>query len=179
MARVYIDQDRPESAQYHALMEKMGTVPLSELQEQLEDMVDEYPDYLDPYNTLYAIYQNQEDFKSADTILNRAYNRAHLLILDAKENWPDEMLWEEANNQHILRTVFNKALDFWMDDNRGDSLVALEALLKMNAKDEIGVRFYHLAVKNKFTYEAFMKRFLKDGVLDPSIEEWYKKEKGA
>lgn len=174
MSKAYIDIDRTEKASYEAIMKELNSSNIADIQEKLENMVDEHPDYLDPYNTLYAIYQNQEDFKAADVVLNRAYNRAHLLILDDSEKWPELLEWKHTSNQHILRTIFNKAIDFWMDDNRADSLEVFEALLKMNPADEIGAKYYHLAVKLKFTFEAFMKRFMKDGLLDDSILDWYK-----
>ena len=180
MSRVFIDIVRPELVQYSEIMEalKKGDAT-AVVQEKLEDMVENYPDFLEPYNTLYAIYQINEDFAEADVILNRAYNRAHNLILDAQENLPDLLEWKHGTNQHIIKTIYNKGIDFWMDENKADAKNVFESLIKINPEDSIGARFYLLALKKGFAFEAFMNRFMKDGYLTDEIKGWYEENKQA
>lgn len=174
--RIYIDPIRSEKQQYEGIMSSYNPDKPDSSIEQLEDLVEKFPDFLDSYSALYGIYQNVEDFKAADVVLNRAYNRALILILENDE-WPDKMEWKEETNQPLIRVIFNKAMDFWMDANRVDAKEILEQLIKINPSDEIGARFYLLAIKQKFDFEIFVKRFMPDGYLDPSIEEWYEGNK--
>lgn len=139
----------------------------------LKRLIEEDPDFLDPYLELYEIYQVENKDHKARQTLDEAYERAIDLITDKQGNWPDALLWGFLENRHIIRTLLNKALLEWEDGNNDKALELLRSLLRTNPNDNVGARDYILAIRMGFSMYGFEDRFNKGGYYDMDLTIWF------
>ena len=140
---------------------------------QLKLLIEQDPDYLDPYIMLYEIFQEEGNYFESIIILDSAYERALHLITDKKGNWPDVLEWGWLENRHIIRTLLNKALYFWMENQTPDALNLLRKLLRTNPGDNIGARNYILAIRMGMSYDEFENLFDIGGFYDAKMFRWF------
>jgi len=171
----FVDQHRPIQSKYYELMDRADQETLSyqKAVKLLKRLIEEDPDFLDPYLELYEIYQVENKDHKARQILNEAYERAIDLITDKQGNWPDVLLWGFLENRHIIRTILNKALLEWEDGNNDKALELLRKLLRTNPNDNVGARDYILAIRMGFSMLGFEDRFNKGGYYDMDLAIWF------
>lgn len=174
MAEVeFVDQVRPIQGKYYELMERFDTIKRQSAINALKRLIKKDPDFLEPYIILSEMHLEKGRVRKAFQILNEAYERAINLITDKEGNWPEMLNWGFNENRHIIRTFLQKALTDWEFENTVSALSILRKLLDTNPNDNIGARFYILAILKGFSFYEFEDRFNKNGFYDMDLTDWF------
>lgn len=169
----FLDRDREVQNRFYQLREEEQVDDLGHLMDQLKKLINEDPDFLEPYLVLEEIYLAHEEPQNAAQIRQKAFDRALNLITDENGNWPDHLPWLHLENRHIIRTILQQAISEWEHRNWEQALDLLRFLLISNPNDNIAARFYILAIRMGFTYYGFEDRFNKGGYYDQEVNEWF------
>ncbi|HUV85707.1 MAG TPA: tetratricopeptide repeat protein [bacterium] len=175
-ARVFVDKDREVMSAYYDFCDYYDSEDFDygTGEKLLREFIDEDPDFLDSYLTLREILLERGKYAKAERLLNEAYVRALQLIRDAAGNWPDELPWDRWGNRHIIRALLAKAEDLWEAGENEKALDILRRLLRTNLNDNIGARYYILAIRLGMDFDTFYERFEDEyGYYDGSILEWF------
>lgn len=171
----FIDKNRPVQQKYHELLDRMDQESMSQQKiiKLMERLIDQDPHFLDPYLYLHEIYQYENKQRKATEILNSAFDQAIELITNKKGEWPQALYWGWTENRHIIRTILNKALSEWDQGNNEEAAQLLRKLFKTNPQDNIGARYYILAIRLGFTLAGFEDRFNKGGYYNNDLNNWF------
>lgn len=169
----FVDKNRPVQMKYYDLLDSPNIMTNREMENKIKKLIKEDPDFLDTYLILYEIYQDEGDLKNAEDILNEAYQRAINLITDKEGNWPESLMWGFLENRHIIRVIFNKAVNFWDKGQNQEALEILRKLLKTNPNDNVGARDYILAIRMGMTFEEYEQKFNKGGYYGMESVKWF------
>ncbi len=157
----FIARDSPVMAHYYDLIERYQRQEATPaLVQALGRLIEQDPDFYDPYLMLRDIVVNQGQAEEGEALLNVAYERALARITDANGNWPPALEWGWLENRHLIRTLLNKALAEWTAGRTEAALDLLRKLLRSNPNDNIGAREYILAIRLGMTFEGFETMFL-------------------
>jgi len=171
--REFVDKDHRVMSDFYDICERYNERNKALVKKELKELIEEDPDFLDPYLFLYQILEDEGDLNRAEKILNEAYRRAIALITDKDGSWPDVLEWGWLENRHIIRTILNKALSLWRNNEIEESLDLFRKLLKTNPNDNIGARFYILAIRMGMSLDDFEDRFNKGGYYDSEMIDWF------
>ncbi len=171
--REYVDKDHKVMNIYYDLCERYNGRNAKSIKKQLKQLIEKDPDFLDSYLLLYEILQDEGNLSEAEKVLNDAYERALKLITDKKGNWPDILEWGRLRNRHIIRTILNKAIWLWENKKIDNALDLFRKLLKTNPGDNVGARYYILAIRMNMSFEEFENRFNKEGYYDMELSDWF------
>jgi len=171
----YFDKQRNAAMKYYDIEESFTGRNLKSTKKKLEELIKEDPYYLDSYLLLSEVYIYEDNYSESDKILEMAYKNALELILDKNGNWPDSLIWGWLENRHIIRTLINKGIKYWQNDQKDLALKLFENLLRTNPNDNGGVRYLMLGIKTGLSEEAFNNKFDKGGYWDQDIDIWFSK----
>lgn len=173
----FVAGNRDIAMKYYDLcdIERMSKKAINHIKKELKKLIKEDPYFLDSYSDYYNILMDEEDTLRARRVINQAYKKAMELILDENKQWPDKMEWGWMANRPIIRAILNKAIDEWNAYNDDVALEIFRKLLRTNPRDNIGVRFYILAILEGMSFEAYERKFNKGGFYDTSSWEWFNK----
>ncbi len=160
---------------FFKIRDKLNENNVNDAINQLKKLIQDDPDYLDPYLLLFEIFQEQGNLSECIKILDSAYERALQIITDKDGNWPDILEWGWLENRPIISTFLNKALFFWIENKTTEALQLLRKLLKTNPGDNIGARNFILAIRMGMDFERFQKKFDKGGFYDNTLTNWFYK----
>lgn len=169
----FVDQGRPVQGKYYELMERFDSIKRQSAINALKRLIKKDPDFLEPYIILSEMHLEKSNKKKAFQVLDEAYERALNLITDDNGNWPEKLEWGFYENRHIIRTFLQKALTDWEFDNKDNALCLLRKLVKTNPNDNVGARFYILAILLGFSFTEFEDRFNKGGFYDMDLTDWF------
>ena len=169
----FVDRDHRVMSDFYDLCERYNERNKVLIKRGLRRLIEEDPDFLDSYLMLYQILEDEGDFKEAEKVLDEAYRRAITLITDKDGSWPDVLEWGWLENRHIIRTILNKALLLWRKEKVEESLDLFRRLLKTNPNDNVGARYYILAIRMNMGFEEFEDRFNKGGYYDSEMMDWF------
>jgi tetratricopeptide (TPR) repeat protein len=172
----FIDSSHAVSSGYYDLCEEyQGVNPSRSLVKKLETMIAADPDFYDPYLMLGEILDQQGASPIAEALLETAYQRALSRIQDKKGNWPKRLEWGWLENRHIIRTLLTRAIRFWEEDDTEAALELFRNLLKTNPNDNIGARYYILAIRLGQTLDEHEAPFrTAQGFLDAmKMVDWF------
>lgn len=173
--REYVDKDREVMSDYYDMCERYGGGYSKLVETQMRSLIEKDPDYFEPYLLLYDMLNGTQRKIEAEKLLNDAYSRAVKLITDKDGKWPDVLEWGWLENRHIIRTILNKGISSWVNGKTDDALDLFRRLLRMNPRDNAGVRDYILAIRMDMTFDGFERRFNKGGFYDMKLMEWFDK----
>ncbi len=175
----FVDRDRRTMQDYYDLQERVmsdrGMAPKA-IEKGLRALIEADPDFLDPYLALGEILDDEDREGEAEALLNEAYGRALNLISDKKGEWPHLIEWGWLENRHILRTLFNRAFRWWQDGESAQALPLFRQILRACPGDNLGVRYFILAILKKMSFAQFDRKFDKGGYWDQTIMTWFDKE---
>lgn len=171
--RVYIDKEHEVMTYFYDLCEICNDETVDFVKKELRKLIEKDPDFLDSYLFLYEILVEEGSEEGAEELLNEAYERAIKMITDEKGNWSDVLEWDVLENRHIIRAILNKALYEWDKGNEDKAIDLFRKLLKTNPCDNVGARFYILAIRMHLSLDEFQKRFDKGGYYDDKLNEWF------
>lgn len=69
----------------------------------------------------------------------------------------DILEWGWLENRHIIRTILNKAISLWENNHMDEALNLFRNLLKTNPNDNVGARYYILAIRMNMSLENLKK----------------------
>ncbi len=180
--REFVDKNRDVMEGYYDALEacydlreeSSGDVEsLKLLRDKINQLIEKDPDFLDPYILLYEVLREEGNPQRAEKLVDDAYERAIALITDKNGNWPDIMEWAYLENRHIIRTILNKAILLWENNDSEGALELFRKLLKTNPGDNVGARYHILAIKMGMTFDEFEGQFNKGGYYDMELVDWF------
>jgi tetratricopeptide (TPR) repeat protein len=175
-ARAFIDKDRKVMNAYYDLCDSYDSddCDYPSAEKRLRELINEDPDFLDPYLTLREIFLGKGNDAEAGRLLNDAYERATKLITAEDGKWPDELLWGYLGNRHIIRTLFAKAEDLWETGHNEEAGGIFRGLLRTNPNDNIGARYYVLGINLGMDHDEFRERFLGEAdIHGDKVSYWF------
>ena len=152
--KYFVDKDHAVMTDYYDFLDSDRNTPVK-TEKKMMEFIKTDPAFLDPYLLLFEFYQNKKEVEKAREILEQAYQIAIKTISDRKGSWPEEMLWGHLENRHIIRTLLNKAMNYWAHGETEPALDLLRKLLRSNSRDNIGARNYILAIRLGMSFEEF------------------------
>ena len=170
----FIDKDRFKvNEMYWEFIESEDAEHIEKSISILKNIIKKDSDYFDPYITLHEYYLENAEPDKAIVVLVEGYDRAmDLIMLDGE--FPDELLWGFLENRHIVRMIFNYALLMWRLEDTERAVSLMLQLLRSNPGDNIGARYYIVAILEGFeSEEAFEAGFMEDG---EEYIDWQKQE---
>lgn len=176
----FIDKDRFEvNEMYWEFIESEDAEHIEKSIKILKDIIKKDPDYFDPYITLHEYYLENAEPDKAIVVLVEGYDRAiDLIVLEGE--FPDELLWGFLENRHIIRMIFNYALLMWRLEDKERAVNLMLQLLRSNPGDNIGARYYIVAILEGFeSEEEFEADFMVENgeYLDwQKQEEWFQEK---
>ena len=168
----FVDHERPVRQKFQALSNNDENTDLNDVQKSLQNLIQEDPDFLEPYLVLDEIYTETGDSDKSATVTETAFRRAISLITNKEGDWPDRLPWV-PENQHIIRTLLHKAISDWEQRRWDEALDLLRFLLITNPNDNIAARNYILAIRMGFTFPGFEDRFNMGGYYNQELTEWF------
>ena len=173
--KVFIDKEREANKKFQELVEEVrsGKSQPEKFTSELDKIMTEDPDFLEPYLLLYDLSRQTEDGEHGEEVLNTAYEIALKLITDNKGNWPEKLEWVYLQNRHIIKTLLNKAISLWHHGENDEALNLFRKLLKSNPKDNIGARYYILAILKNMSFKEFENEFDEGGHYSTKIMDWF------
>lgn len=173
--REYVDKNHKVENIYYNLYQQYNGRNANFIKKQLKQLIEKDPYYFESYLFLYEILQDEGNLLEAEKVLNKAYIKTLELIKDKDGNWPDLLEWGWIENRHIIKVILNKAISLWINKKNNDALDLFRKLLKTNPNDNIGVRFYILAIRMNLDFKNFEKRFNKGGFYNMDLSNWFHK----
>ncbi|MDI6400810.1 hypothetical protein QLX67_02295 [Balneolaceae bacterium ANBcel3] len=171
----FIDQNRPAEIEYHELLDLADTLEVPSFVQMLEQVMKADPYFMDSHLLMIELLNEGGQEKKAQRLLDEAFSRSIELITDKNKNWPKRLSWGFTENRHIIRMIFNKATDLWHQKDTEPALELLRNLLKSNPNDNIGARYYILAIRMGIDFQKFENRFNKNGYYDDELIRWFDK----
>jgi tetratricopeptide (TPR) repeat protein len=174
----FIDQYRDVMEKYYSIVESidedMEDEALEKIKGELEVLLEKDPYFLESYLLLADIEEDEDNMEKAEELRNEAYEKALKLITDTEGNWPYLVLWERTENRHIIRTLLDKGLSLWAEEEDEEALEIFRNLFNVNPFDYIGVRDYLVAIRSGMSLEEFEEKFEEDEDGIEKMEEWFK-----
>ena len=170
----FLDKDRfAVNEMYWEFIESEDAEHIEKSISILKNIIKKDPDYFDPYITLHEYYLENDEPNKAIVVLVEGYDRAMDLVMVDGE-FPDELLWGFLENRHIVRMIFNYALLMWRLEDTERAVSLMLQLLRSNPGDNIGARYYIVAILEGFeSEEALEADFMED---DKEYLDWQKQE---
>lgn len=87
------------------------------------------------------------------------------------------MEWALLVNRHIVRVMNNKSLVFWNGNESEKALTIFRNLFNSNPYDNLGPRFYILALLEGLSYDTYTEQYESDEYPN-EIFEWLSNKRG-
>lgn len=158
----FIAHDSPASTPFYDLAERYEAASGStkSLERKLRGLIALDPEYYDPYLMLRDLLTKTGREEEGAALLDEAYHRALTRITDANGAWPASLEWGWLENRHILRVLLNQALADWTAGSPNTALGLFRKLLRSSPGDNIGGRYYLLAILMGETFEGYETKFM-------------------
>lgn len=171
----FVDEERASGVGFYEFMDRATATNMSarDAEKIVARMINKDPDFLDLYEAAVRIHEDLGHPDVAETFLQEAYERGVRLIADEDGNWPLHIDYGFLENRHILR-AFARRIVYWY--GQGKTTEALELarkVLRVSPEDNLGLRYYILAIREGMSAEQFKKRFDRGGFWDQDIWKWF------
>lgn len=127
----------------------------------LTDIISEDPHFIDAYNLLGNLEQEQGHADKARTHYQKAVEIGEQII---PSSFSGQIQWGFTENRPFLKALHNHAMDLFQRDKVSQSIQELEQLLEYNPHDNQGVRLIiadlHFLAGNRQQAESIYKRNL-------------------
>jgi len=173
--REFIDKERPVARKLKSVLEEYR-YDIPALISLLKKLMEEDPYYLETYIYLSEILENEGHIKEAEEVLLEAYQKAMELIKGNDGKLPYRLSWKHETNRHLIKAILETGIMFWEIGEIDKALEILKRLYKLDPEDDIGVKYYILAILEGMGFEEFELTFGKNGGYDTkSLESWFNK----
>jgi len=158
--KAFVDKERQISNKYYEYLDSEDQNNSKKTIKIMKEFIKNDPQFFDPYTILAEELQKNGKINEAVNILNKGFHKAVDLITDEWGKWPDELHWDYLENRHIIRVILNKALSYWIQEQRTLALDLLRKLLHSNHNDNIGARTYMLAILLGWSFDQYESEFM-------------------
>lgn len=171
----FIDKDHKVANEYSEFID--NDLSYEQLKRSLKRLINEDPFFFDSYLILADIFYAEGRNNQAKDLLQRAFQKAMMKIVNKEGKWPKIMEWGWVENRHIIRTLDRWATELWDDGKKEDALMILRNLLKSNPADNIGARYGILAIRMNLdsSYESQFSSILPGYIDAYEISKWFEK----
>ncbi|QTD36226.1 hypothetical protein JL193_08590 [Polaribacter batillariae] len=167
----YIDEDHSVTAEYYEILD--SDISDAKLLSKMKSLINKDPYFFEPYTKVYDLLLYKRQVKEANKILDSGYKLALSRILDEQGNFPDFLEWGWLENRHIIRVILKKGLTLWQSGNTKTALDIFRNLFKSNPNDNVGVRYFILAILEGLSYDTYTSLYENDVYLSDKIFEWF------
>ena len=168
----YIDVKRDIAIDFYDVLELQSA---SQRKREFIKFIYKDPYFLDPYVSLSEEFTLSGDTKMSLEILNDGFKKANELLSDQSGQWPESLEWAWLENRHIIRCLASKALVDWETGDEASALKILRYLLSSNPRDNVGARFYLLAIRENISLAQYEEVLEKDGIVDDMLLDWFER----
>ena len=110
--------------------------------------------YVDGYNGLGNVYSSIGDKEES----KKYYRQAYLLTKEHfKGIWPEKLEWGILENRQYLRAIRDFGLCFWEENNVQEAKNLFMLLLKLNPRDNQGIRYLVACIFAGISFDEFGK----------------------
>jgi len=174
----FVDINRQEAQDAYEQYRVSAEQNVEKKVEVLKDLISVYPDYFTPYLELKECYLELNMIEASPKALHDGFSKAITMIVkDGK--FPDELVWSEVNNRHIITIISEFANMLWNVGEYADAKAIYQDLLDANPRDEVGIKYLIKAIEDGFeSIHDFHKEFLdkNSGELNSKkLQQWFKK----
>jgi tetratricopeptide (TPR) repeat protein len=127
---------------YYDAMELLSVGHPFKAQKLLERALIDYPNYIELYVGLAAVFKVTQNKKSFNEIVNKGYEK----LLEQFPVWPKEMPWGVMHNRQYLRMMGFKALNYYNEGDKEKAIELYKLILKLNPHDNQGVKYELAAI---------------------------------
>ena len=171
--REFIDGYHAIEKKYYEIMDGYTGKNVNNVISRLKKLIPKDPDFFETYNSLQDLLSMIGKKDEANILIKQASERALKKIADQQGNWPDRLEWVYLENRHIIRALFNQALLLWKEGTIDSALDFFRKLLRSNPNDNLGVRYFILAIRKNMKFTEFDERFNKKGFYTNEIDHWF------
>jgi tetratricopeptide (TPR) repeat protein len=168
----FVDKNHPIRTQYNEFIDN-PPYDIEKAIKKLKYFIQKDPYFFDSYLALHELYYENGMRKKAAEILNEGYQKALGYLKDIEGNLPKKLRWGFIENRHIIRILVNQSMALWEKKKTEEALELFRTILKLNPQDNVGARYYILAIRMNTPFGEFQNRFDKGGYYDASINEWF------
>ena len=173
----FIDKNHPGMIPYYDLLEE--DMSDSKRIIKLQKLILDDADFFDPYITLADIYEAQGKQEEARKLITTGFKKAMKKIVDHQGSFPKELPWGYLENRHLIRIIYQQALDCWTLGDTQAALYLLRRLLRSNPNDNIGARNDILAIRMELGLD-YLDQFITPETLPGYIDahlslKWFDK----
>ena len=122
---------------YYEAMDSLSAGDVSRAKKLLKKSLQLDSEFIDGYNGLAAVYEDEKNKKKAKEAAEIAFK----LTSEKFSKWPEEMHWGDLDNRPYLRAICNKAIYFHEDGKLEDAEKLYRLILRLNPDDNQGVRY--------------------------------------
>lgn len=175
----FIDKDHEVMDTFYDLVD--SDISDKKILSEMRKLIKIDPDFYDPYLAARDILFSMGKEEEAEFLLQEAYRRALLTIVDTKGQWPKEMLWGYLENRHVMRIIEEQGRFYWRVGKIDAALDIFRKLLRVNPHDNQGIRFNVLAIRMNLGFDTWQDPFIveEDGQnvnLDAfKVHDWFRK----
>ncbi len=169
----FIDKYHAIEKKYYEIMDGYTGKNVNNVISRLKKLIPKDPDFFETYNSLQDLLSMIGKKDEANILIKQASERALKKIADQQGNWPDRLEWVYLENRHIICALFNQALLLWKEGTIDSALDFFRKLLRSNPNDNLGVRYFILAIRKNMKFTEFDERFNKKGFYTNEIDHWF------
>ena len=108
---MFIDKDHAVMHKFYDIIDK--NISTNQLLKEMYRLIEIDKNFYDPYLIIAEILFDQNKNKDATEVLQTAYERAVMTIVDYKGRWPKKMPWGFLENRHLMRVIEEYAIFCW------------------------------------------------------------------
>lgn len=129
---------KKEKNYYYDAMEYLNAGDTRSAKKLLEKAIKLDENYVEAYVGMTAMYREIGNFEKEKEYADIAFEKTRQKFAE----WPEEMIWGIINNRQYLRAICNKAITNHVAGNLKAAEELYRLLLKMNPRDNQGIRYY-------------------------------------
>lgn len=145
-------------------------------EEFLLSYVLKYPKFIDPYQELCRLYHEHKKLIELQAYSSLGYITSVSILKQENGKFPKTLEWGYMENRPLIRFLNQGADYLWENYDEKGALEIYEYLLSSDINDNIGARYYLLALYQELTHEEFQIRFVAvGGGYAKGIDTWFNK----
>lgn len=164
-----IDKDNVKWDHYYDAMEYLNVGDTKTAKKLLKKAIKIDEDFVAAYMGMTAAFKEERNKEKIREYTNLAYKKTRKVF----PAWPEEMIWGELENRQYLRAICDKAVLFHTDGDVEEAEKIYRLILRLNPRDNQGVRYYLAALFAGKTPEYVDKLFDEGN----RTQNWNKAEK--
>jgi tetratricopeptide (TPR) repeat protein len=148
----FMDADRDISMHFYEVMET--NMSNKKRVKELEELIQQDPDFYDTYNALSDVYTELDDREKANACITEAFERGYARVVPGG-TWPKHIEWGYLENRHILRIFTRYGIVCWKQGEIEKALELFRHILQVAPEDNVGIRYFILSIRLGISMDEF------------------------